>query len=167
MAHINESHIEFADINFFTKDLGYQHIDACEKKLIGRETLKDVVLADRLQRSLENLNSHIPQDCIRHAMFELTKSRATLTPVLAKKEIYELVKNGVPVTYKNELGREENDYVRVIDFNDKTNNDFLVVSQLSIEYQEIQNITRRPDLLLYINGLPLVMIELKNATEKV
>lgn len=167
MAHINESHIELADIQLFTQVLGYQHIDAWEKQLIGRETLKDVVLLDRLKTNLEKLNAHLPQDCIRAAMYELTKSRATLTPVLANKEIYELVKNGVPVTYKNEAGREENDYVRVIDFNDKTNNDFLVVSQLSIEYQEIQNITRRPDLLLYINGLPLVMIELKNATEKV
>lgn len=167
MAHINESHIELADIKLFTQGLGYQHIDAWEKQLIGRETLKDVVLLDRLKSSLEKLNAHLPQDSIRTAMYELTKSRATLTPVLANKEIYELVKNGVPVTYKNESGREENDYVRVIDFNDKTENDFLVVSQLSIEYQEIQNITRRPDLLLYINGLPLVMIELKNATEKV
>lgn len=167
MAHINESHIELADIQLFTEDLGYHHIDAWEKQLIGRETLKDVVLLDRLKSSLEKLNAHLPEDSIRTAIYELTKSRATLTPVLANKEIYELVKNGVPVTYKNEAGREENDYVRVIDFNDKTKNDFLVVSQLSIEYQEIQNITRRPDLLLYINGLPLVMIELKNATEKV
>ena len=167
MAHLNESHIELADIQFFIKELGYEHIDGWEKKLIGRETLKDVVLLDRLKSSLKKLNRHLPADCIHTAMYELTKSRATLTPVLANKEIYELVKNGVPVTYKNEAGREENDYVRVIDFNDKTENDFLVVSQLSIEYQEIQNITRRPDLILYINGLPLVMIELKNATEKV
>ena len=167
MAHINESHIELADIQLFTKDLGYQHIDAWEKKLIGRETLKDVVLIDRLRNSLQNLNKHLPSECIEHAVYELTKSRATLTPVLTNKEIYELVRNGVPITYKNKAGREENDYVRVIDFNDKTNNDFLVVSQLSIEYQETQNITRRPDLLLYVNGLPLVMIELKNATEKV
>lgn len=167
MAHINESHIELADIQLFTEGLGYRHIDAWEKKLIGRETLKDVVLFDRLKNSLEKLNPHLPQDCIRHAIYELTKSRATLSPVLANKEIYELVKNGVPVSYKNQLGTEENDYVRVIDFNTKTNNDFLVVSQLSIEYLEIQNITRRPDLLLYINGLPLVMLELKNATEKV
>jgi len=167
MAHINESHIETADIQLFTDGLGYTHIDAWEKKLIGRATLKDVVLLDRLQSSLEKLNPYLPQDCIRHAIYELTKSRATLTSVIANKEVYELVKNGVPVSYQNQLGREENDYVRVLDFTTKTNNDFLVVSQLSIEYQEIQNITRRPDLLLYINGLPLVMIELKNATEKV
>ena len=64
MAHINESHIELADIQLFTKDLGYQHIDGWEKKLIGRETLKDVVLIDRLRNSLENLNKHLPSECI-------------------------------------------------------------------------------------------------------
>lgn len=167
MAYLNESHIEVADINFFTEKLGYTHINAWEKKLMGRETLKDVVLLDRLRSSLENLNKNLPSECIDHAIYELTKSRATLTPIIANKEIYELIKNGVQVEYKNELGREENDYVKVIDFNEKTANDFLLVSQLSVEYQETQNITRRPDLLLYINGLPLVMIELKNATEKV
>jgi len=167
MAYLNESDIEVADINFFTEKLGYTHINAWEKKLIGRETLKDVVLLDRLRTSLENLNKDLPSECIDHAIYELTKSRATLLPVIANKEIYELIKNGVPVNYKNEYGREENDYVKVIDFNTKTNNDFLLVSQLSIEYQEIQTITRRPDLLIYLNGLPLVMIELKNAKEKV
>lgn len=169
MAYLNESHIEVADINFFIEKLGYKHINAWEKKLIGRETLKDVVLLDRLRSSLENLNKNLPSECIDHAIYELTKSRATLTPIIANKEIYELIKNGVQVEYKNALGREENDYVKVIEFNDKevTENDFLLVSQLSIEYQETQNITRRPDLLLYINGLPLIMIELKNATEKV
>ncbi|MFC6267469.1 type I restriction endonuclease subunit R [Frigoriflavimonas asaccharolytica] len=167
MAYLQESHIELADINFFTEKLGYTHINAWEKKLIGRVTLKDVVLVDRLKTALQNLNKHLPQDCIDHAIYELTKSRATLTPIMANKEIYELVKNGIQVQYKNDLGREENDYVKVFDFDNKKNNDFLVVSQLSIEYQETQNITRRPDLLLYINGLPLAMIELKNATEKV
>jgi len=167
MAYLNESDIEVADINFFIEKLGYKHINAWEKKLIGRETLKDVVLVDRLRTSLENLNKDLPSECIDHAIYELTKSRATLLPVIANKEIYELIKNGVPVNYKNENGREENDYIKVIDFNSKTNNDFLLVSQLSIEYQEIQTITRRPDLLIYVNGLPLVMIELKNAKEKV
>jgi type I restriction enzyme R subunit len=167
MAYLNESHIEVADINFFTEKLGYTHINAWEKKLIGRETLKDVVLLDRLRSSLEKLNKNLPSECIDYAIYELTKSRATITPIMANKEIYGLIKNGVQVEYKNELGREENDYVKVIDFNHKIANDFLVVSQLSIEYQETQNITRRPDLLIYINGLPLIMIELKNATEKV
>lgn len=167
MAYLNESHIEEADINFFIEKLGYKHINAWEKQLIGRNNLKEVVLTDRLKSSLINLNSHLPESCINEAINEITKSRATLTPVIANKEIYELLKNGVQVDYFNNEGREENDYVKVIDFTPENNNDFLLVSQLSIEYLETQNITRRPDLMLYVNGLPLVMIELKNATEKV
>lgn len=167
MAYLNESHIEVADIDLFVKELGYTHINAWEKQLIGRNSLKDVVLVDRLKISLQKLNEHIPESEIDYAIKELTKSRVSLTPVLANKEVYELIKNGVPVTYKNNKGREETNYVKVLDLGPENKNDFLIVSQLSIEYQQIQNITRRPDLLLYINGLPLVMIELKNATEKV
>ena len=167
MAYLNESHIEVADIDFFVHQLGYTHINAWEKQLLGRSSLKEVVLKDRLKANLEVLNSHLPESSLTYAIGEITKSRATLTPLLANKEVYELIKNGVPVAYKNTLGREVNDYVRIIDFSADNKNDFLLVSQLSIEYQQTQTITRRPDLLLYVNGLPLVMIELKNATEKV
>lgn len=167
MAYLNESHIEEADINFFVGQLGYAHLNAWEKQLVGRTTLKDVVLKDRLRKKLEELNSHLPAHCIDHAINEVTKSRATLTPVMANKEVYELIKKGVQVSYKTAQGKEESDYVHIIDFSPENKNDFLLVSQLSIEYLQTQNITRRPDLLLYVNGLPLVMIELKNATEKV
>ncbi|WP_299317297.1 type I restriction endonuclease subunit R [uncultured Maribacter sp.] len=167
MAFLNESHIEEADIQFFELILGYKHKDAWEKQLIGRDSLKDVVLKEDLRTALKRLNPDLPKQCIEFAIDELTKSRASLTPVIANKEVYSLIKNGVPVLFQNEEGREENGYVKVIDFEDEGNNDFLVVSQLSIEYLQTSNITRRPDLLLYVNGLPLVMIELKNATEKI
>ncbi len=169
MAYLNESNIELADINFFVEQLGYTHINAWEKQLIGRTSLKDVVLTDRLRTKLQQLNSHLPEDCIDHAVSEITKSRATLTPVMANREAYELIKRGVPVTYKNVDGTEVSDYVQIINCNptEINKNEFLLVSQLSIEYLQAQNITRRPDLLLYVNGLPLIMIELKNANEKV
>lgn len=168
MAFLNESHIEEADIQFFLEELHYnEHINAWEKQLVGRDTLKDVVLKDRLKAKLIELNGHLPLECIEETIHELTKSRASLTPIMANKEIYELIRNGVAVSFKNSEGREEHDYVKVIDFENQAKNDFVVVSQLSIEYLQTENITRRPDLLLYINGLPLVMIELKNATEKV
>ena len=169
MAFLQESHIEKADIDFFLEHLQYDdHIDAWEKKLVGRDHLKDVVLKDRLEKALVKLNPDLPQGCIKDAMEELTRSRASMTPVLANQEVYELIKEGVPTSYTHpETGREENDYVKVIDFHTPGTNEYLVVSQLSIEYLETQGITRRPDLLLYVNGVPLVMLELKNATEKV
>jgi|JI9StandDraft_1071089.scaffolds.fasta_scaffold04900_3 type I restriction enzyme R subunit len=172
MAYLNESHIEEADIQFFVNELKYTHVNAGgrtgrDQSLIGRSSLKEVVLKDKLKNALVKLNKHLPESCIDYAISEVTKSRATLTAVMANKEVYELIKSGVQVSYKNKQGREENDYVRIIDFSPKNENEFLIVSQLSIEYQQTQNITRRPDLLLYVNGLPLVMIELKNASEKV
>ncbi|MEO6671012.1 MAG: HsdR family type I site-specific deoxyribonuclease [Ferruginibacter sp.] len=167
MAYLNESHIESADIDFFTETLGYTHINAWEKQLLGRASLKEVVLKDRLKDQLLKINNHLPESCIDYAISEITKSRISLSPIIANKEVYELIREGVPVAYKNELGRETNDYVRVIDFTPQNNNDFLIVSQLSIEYLQTEGITRRPDLILFVNGLPLVMIELKNAKEKV
>jgi len=167
MAFINESHIEEADIAFFTSSLDYQHLDGWKKKLLGRDTLKDVVLKDRLSAALKRLNPDLPSKCHEHGVVELTCSRVSLPQVLANKEIYKLIRDGVPVSYANEELREVQDYVRVIDFANPENNDFLIVSQLSIEYQSVSGITRRPDLLLYVNGLPLAMIELKNATVKV
>ena len=168
MAFLNESHIEEADILYYLDELKYdEHINAREKQLVGRATLKEVVLRDRLRASLVKLNPHLPEECIQHAVSELCKSRATLTPVMANKEVYELIKHGVPTSFKNDAGREENDYVKVLDFDHPELNDFVVVTQLSIEYLQTDNITRRPDVLLYVNGLPLVMIELKNATVKV
>lgn len=167
MAYLNESHIELADINFFVDKLGYTHINAGEKQLLGRSSLKEVVLKDKLRDRLIKLNKHLPKASIDYAISEITKSRATLLPVIANKEVYELIKNGVQVSYKSEEGREENDYVKIFDFSPENKNDFLLVSQLSIEYQLTESITRRPDLLLFINGIPIVMIELKNAKEKV
>ncbi len=167
MSYLNESHIEEADIAFFTTKLGYRHLDGWQKKLLGRDSLKEVVFKDRLQSALARLNPDLPSMCLEHAVLELSRSRVSLPPVVANQQIYELIRGGVPVTYGNEELREVQDYVQVIDFNNPKNNDFLVVSQLSIEYQNISGITRRPDLLLYVNGLPLVMLELKNATVKV
>ena len=166
MAFLNESHIEKADIQFFELMLGYQHKNAWKHQLIGRDSLKEVVLKTNLRQKLIDLNPHLPLACINHAVDELTKSRIRLSPIVANKEVYELIRKGIPVEYKNAQGRKEEDYVKVIDFTTPTNNEFLVVSQLTI--QRLQTINhRRPDLLLYVNGLPLVMIELKNATEKV
>lgn len=167
MAFLHESHIEEADIQFFELVIGYQHINAWEKKLVGRDSLKEVVLKDILRSKLVALNPQLPEHCIQHAIEELTKSRFSMTPTLANKEVYELIRGGVPVTYDDGQGKEVHGYVTVIDLQAPERNDFHVVSQLSIEYLRTDNITRRPDLLLYVNGLPLVMIELKNATEKV
>ncbi|MGB0430727.1 MAG: type I restriction endonuclease subunit R, partial [Bacteroidia bacterium] len=109
----------------------------------------------------KNLTVQVPDSICATALDLIDDTR------MANKEVYELIKGGVPVRLRNQGEKDEPDYVKVLDFEKPENNEFLVVSQLSIEYLQTDNITRRPDLLLYVNGLPLVMIELKNATEKV
>ena len=165
MAFLNESHIEEADIKLF-ESLGYTHINAWKHKLIGRNSLKDVILIERLRTKLQELNPHIPHPHIEKAIKELTRNRSAQSPIIANQEVYELVKEGIPIRYKDAKGNETDDYIRIIDLKESHNNEFLVVSQLSIQRLETIN-HRRPDLLLYVNGLPLVMIELKNASEKV
>lgn len=165
MAYLDESHIEEADIELFDR-LKYKHINAWKHKLIGRQSLKDVVLKDRLKNSLKKLNKTLPDSCIEDAINELTKSRASQSELEANQEIYKLIKEGVKSSFVNAEGKDELVTVKVIDFEEFDTNNFLVISQLTIEYLN-STATRRPDLLLYVNGLPLVMLELKNATVKI
>lgn len=169
MAYLNECHIEEADIKFFLEKLNYdKHINAWRDELIGRDSLKEVVLKSNLKKALENLNPTLPQSSIIYAIEELTKSRVSLSELEANEEVYNYIKNGIPVTFKNSAGKDESSYVKIIGFDekDKIHNEFLVVSQLTIEYLSSTG-KRRPDLILYINGLPLVMLELKNASVKI
>ena len=158
--YISEAHIEEADIQLF-KDLDYDFINADGKQLLGRESLKEVVLKRNLRRSLTKLNKDLPASCIEDAIAVLTQPLNSISPLLANKQIYGYIKGSIKVEYEKE-GQKHTAYVKVVDFQVPTNNDFLVVQQLSIEYLELESITRRPDLLLYVNGLPLVYIELKN-----
>jgi type I restriction enzyme R subunit len=125
---------------------------------LGRETRSEVVLTRRLKTSLENLNPDLPPGAIRLVIEELTRDRSALSLVHANHEIYELLKNGVKVTYRNEQGEDVVDTVRVIDWENPENNDFFLASQFWITGEMY---TRRTDLLGFINGLPLVFIELK------
>ncbi|PHS40699.1 MAG: deoxyribonuclease [Sulfurovum sp.] len=165
MAHISENDIEEADIALF-EEVGFEHIDAWKDKLVGRKSLKDVVLVDKLREALTHLNPTLPKSSIDDAIAQLTQKRVSLSEMEANQEVYTLIKEGVPVSFSNDEGKEESTKVSVLDFNDSSQNLYHVVSQLTIE-QLGNNRRRRPDLILYVNGLPLVMVELKNASKKV
>ena len=87
-----------------------------------------------------------------------------MSPILANKEVYGLIRDGIPVQYEDAKGKTEHGTVRVIDFNKPDENDFLAVTQIWIKGDRYP---RRPDIIIYINGLPLVFIELKNSNVKV
>ena len=126
--------------------------------LLGRENQGQVVLAGRLKSALEKLNPDAPQEAIAHALTELTRDRSTASLVNANHDIYKLIKDGVKAEIRAEDGSFETINIKIIDFNTPTNNDFLLVSQMWIT-GELHK--RRPDLIGFVNGLPLVLIELK------
>jgi type I restriction enzyme, R subunit len=122
-----------------------------------------VVLLARLRPAMERLNPHLPSEAFRLATEELLRERSLMSAAHANREVYDLLKEGVKVSFRDEDGNEKVETVRVIDWDNPHNNDFLLASQLWIA-GELH--TRRPDLVGFVNGLPLVLVELKAAHKR-
>jgi type I restriction enzyme R subunit len=125
----------------------------------NRSDKSEVVFKDILLDRLRHLNKGIPEEGIQQALSMLTSGKRAMSLIIANIEIYNYIRNGIQVTFDNAQGKEEKVTLRVIDFNKSSENDFLAVQQLWIK-GELG--FRRPDVILYVNGLPLVLIELKN-----
>ncbi len=130
----------------------------------GRSDKREVILGERLKEAATRLNPGIPEMAIDEALTRLTDKRYAMTPIAANREIDGLLRDGIPVEFEDAKGKQEQERVRVIDFNpDSKDNRFLAVTQLWIKGEQKY---RRPDILLYVNGIPLVFIELKNSNVK-
>lgn len=169
-ALITEDDVEQALIErLAAPDFGFQTLNCHteQKETLpdgsGRTDKRDVVFRDRLKAALASLNPTLPEPAIEQAVATLTSSRSAMSPMAANRDIYELIRNGVPVTYRNVNGRDQPAQAKVIDFDTPAKNDLLSVTQLWIAPTGQGRHWRRPDVLLYINGLPLVFIELKNS----
>jgi type I restriction enzyme, R subunit len=129
-----------------------------ESGTLGRNSQEEVVLVRYLRAAIEKFNPDAPEEAIALAVEEITRDRRTLTPASANREIYRLLKNGVKVSYRDDDNEEQVETLQIIDWNTPTNNSFLMVSQfwISGEYGRC-----RADLVGFVNGLPLVFIELK------
>jgi type I restriction enzyme R subunit len=127
---------------------------------LGRESKGDVVLISRLRLILEKLNRDLPSEAISLAIEELIRDRSLLSAVAANRDIYQLLKNGISVTFRGGKNNDEQvtERVRVIDWQHPQNNDFFLASQLWVSGDMY---TRRTDLIGFVNGLPMVFIELK------
>jgi type I restriction enzyme, R subunit len=159
MAIITEDQIERATINVFVNNLGYRHINCFVQDGTGRESETDVVIKPLLKQKLQDLNKHLSAEIIEEAFKQICQTRFDKSDLMANKEIYNLLKDGVQLTLNNAEGKQEPVTVKVIDFKDETQNDYLVTSQLWVK----GDLRLRPDLIVYINGLPIVFIELKNS----
>ena len=136
----------------------YSEFDQGDSPL-GRKTKSEVVLTDRLYSALQRLNPDATQDAVSKAIEELTRSRALMTSVEANREIYTLLKDGVKVTIDDPSGIGETlEVLQVIDWQNPENNDFFAASQFWVTGDMY---TRRPDIICFVNGIPLVLMEFK------
>ena len=144
--------------------LGWATVSAMEEVFgpggtLGRETPGEVVLVSRLRGSLEKLNPVLPPEAIINAVDELTRDRSAMSIEAANREVYGLLKEGIPVSVPDrERGGQKIERLRVMDWANLANNDFLLVSQFNVTGTLY---TCRPDLVGFVNGLPMVVIELK------
>ncbi len=129
----------------------------------GRTHKRDVIFADRVREAATRLNPGIPETAIENALEKLLDRRQAMTAIAANREIYGLLRDGIPVEFDDAQGRRQQERVYLLDFNEPKNNRYLVVTQLWIKGERG---FRRPDVLLYVNGIPLVFIELKNSNVK-
>jgi type I restriction enzyme R subunit len=137
----------------------FDEFDSPSGSPLGRETKSEVVLISRLQPKLKELNTEASEEDIARAIEELTKDRSSLSLVNANREIYQLLKEGIKITDDANNQDESAPRIRVIDWNNPENNDFLLCSQFWIAGQYH---TRRADLVGFVNGLPLMFIEFKS-----
>lgn len=145
-------------------ELGWKTVSAMEETFgatgtLRRETKGEVVLVSRLRGMLERLNPALLPEAITSAVDELIRDRSAMILEAANREVYLLLKEGVKISVLDrEHGGQKTERVRVIDWEHPENNDFLLVSQFSVTGALY---TCRPDLVGFVNGLPLVVIELK------
>jgi type I restriction enzyme R subunit len=145
-------------------ELGWTTVNAFDEVLglegtFGRETRSDVVLGAQLRAALTRLNPDVPPEGITAAIDLLIADRSAMSLVSANREVYLLLKEGVPVSLPDpERGGQRTLRVRIIDWQNVANNDFLCVSQFTITGSLY---TCRLDVVGFVNGLPLMVIELK------
>ncbi len=164
--------IEQTAIDLFFNQLGWDTLLAYNKEgfgegsTLGRLNKKEVVLKKIFFEKLKQFNPNLPEQAYNQAYEKLIEESITKSLAEINYEKHQLLRNGIPVDFINEKGEQvKNKTLKVFDFDNADNNNFLAVRQLSIQGKS--NRERRPDIIGFVNGIPLVFIELKNPTKNV
>ncbi|MEA1877359.1 MAG: type I restriction endonuclease, partial [Bacteroidota bacterium] len=161
---ITESAIEKFAIELLEKQ-GYQYIYAPsiapDSDTPERQSFEDVWLLERLQTAVGRINASIPADVREDAIKQIL--RLNSPELIANNEAFHrMLTEGIKVTYQRD-GHSRGDLVWLIDFKNPENNDFIVANQFTVIEN---NVNKRPDVILFVNGLPLVVVELKNPADE-
>jgi type I restriction enzyme R subunit len=163
MSNFTESDVEEAALSYF-EELGYTTIYGPDiapgEPGAERETSGDVILTGRLRSALAQINPQIPNDALDEVVRQVMRSE-TQNLIDNNRRFHRLLVDGVPVAYQ-QGDRTIHDQAWLIDWDNPGHNDWLVVNQFTV----IEHQNRRPDIVVFINGLPLAVIELKNAADE-
>ena len=164
MSKITETEIELLAIEELEK-LGWKYIYApqiaCDGDFPERNSYQDIILKERLKNAIAKINPNIPLLAQEQALNQVL--RIATTDLLQTNETFQnYIANGIPIDYQKD-GDTRGNKVFLVDYNNVSNNEFLVVNQFTVI--ENQN-NKRPDIILFINGLPLIIIELKNPADE-
>lgn len=161
---ITEDQLEQLCLSWFN-EIGYDYVCgydiAPDASAPERSDFRQLILTGRLLTQLQIINPHIPVTTLEQVILQIAKPE---TPILIKnnKQFHQYLQEGVKVDFKLN-GEDKTDYVQLVDFSNTHNNQFLVVNQFSILGSKSH---RRPDIIAFINGLPLAVIELKNPADQ-
>ncbi len=160
-----ESEVEEAALGWF-EELGYAVLHgpdiAPEEPAAERSDYQQVLLEGRLREALARLNPAIPADALDEAFRKVTRPKSTAL-LVNNRALHRMLVDGVEVEYRRPDGSVAGDRARLVDFEDPKANDWLVVNQFTV--MEGQH-NRRPDVVVFVNGLPLAVLELKNPADE-
>ena len=165
MSAITEDTVEYAAIEWF-QSLGYSYLDARTiapgEPDFERDSFSDVVLERRLRDAIARLNPTAPSEAREDALRKVLRVEGP-SLIAANQIFHRMFTEGVEVEYSRPDGSIAGDRLRLADFNNPDANDWLVVNQLTvIEGQH----NRRPDIVVFVNGMPVAVLELKNAANE-
>ena len=151
--------------DYLAQQLGWESVYAHNHEafgpdgLLGRASEREAVLTRPLRERLAGLNPDLPDEAYNDAVRQITATVASQTIVAANREKYDLMRDGVQVTYRDDKGKPTQRRLRVFDFDDPENNHFLCVREMWVRGDLYR---RRADIIGFVNGLPLMFIECKN-----
>lgn len=166
----NEDRLVQATTADYLRDaLGWESIYAYdevfgERGTLGRLSDREVVLIRYLRQKLEAFNPGLPEDAYTEALRQITEYSASQTPLLTNQEKYTLLKDGVKVSFRNGKGELVKRTLQIFDFEEPTNNHFLAVREF---WAKGALYRRRADIVGFVNGIPLLFMELKNINKDI